>query len=528
MTKQHNGKGSLKRAQATFLVVFVVMSMLSMTCHSFSFRVTTKAVSFATPSTATTATSTEDFSLQTSTPTTTASESKSVPRKIRITKKQFSKAAADTAAIVEEATPAALLNQLPSSRQKNKHHRRELAGVESMFSMSKRMRKVPIGRLTESWKRRWNRRVQLKQQRLHEKQQQHGKIITGDSATVGVEEHTIANLDAFGIEQARQNLHIPSWACVDTDEERRLAAMKILLQDELEAISKKTITIQTVNEEDGKTKTVKKRVVDVFPDVYGDLRLLRFLRKDTIQDPVTAAGRYSDFLTWRQENNVDEIRAKVEAQGPFHTPPELAIVGDYLPNNFQVQPDSDNKNIMHTGDESKNKNKKGQAKSSAEQTKATIPVFLHIGTWDTDTITKHIRSNTLPLEKFLQYWTYMFESLYSELHERSLALQEMVYIDEICDLNKMNLQQFSPSFVSTVLKPFVNLTQKNYPETAASIVLLNPPRILNMVWKILTPMVSPSTVAKIRLHAGFAGTCIDFFNQQLQQDQKKPNPALQP
>ena len=526
MAQQANPKSTtLSRAKVGFLVMAILTPLQLIPCQSLSFRNNKRGT---TPFTHKIPTSAEDFSVNEHDIPPTKSSSKSRLKTFRITKKQFSKAKSAHAAS-NDVSPG-----VSKPRARREHRRREFAGVESMFSTAKQMRKVPIGRLTESWKRRWRRRVLLKHHRRSQKQLNQDGISAIDITTTEEEEEdgeaaelsAIDNLDIWSIEEARQNLRIPSWACVDTDEERRLAAMKILLDKELRAISEKTIAIQ-VQDEGGKSASVKKSVVDAFPDVYGDLRLLRFLRKDTIQDPVTAAGRYSDFLSWRSENNIDEIRARVESQGPFHTPPELSIVADYLPNNFQVQPESDNKHILHE------KSTKQKNHSSEQADKATIPVFLHIGTWDTATITKSIKSNTLPLEQFLQYWTYMFESLYAELHERSLLLQEMVYIDEICDLNKMNLQQFSPAFVQTVLKPFVNLTQKNYPETAASIVLLNPPRILNMVWKILTPMVSPSTLEKIRLHAGFAGSCIDFFKEQQERQgqqelSQKSNAALQP
>ena len=75
----------------------------------------------------------------------------------------------------------------------------------------------------------------------------------------------------------------------------------------------------------------------------------------------------------------------------------------------------------------------------------------------------------------------------------------MTFIEEICDLKGMTMKQFSPAFLSTVLKPWINLTQSNYPETAKRIIFLNPPKILKLVWKLVTPMVSPGTVAKVSL-----------------------------
>jgi len=42
-----------------------------------------------------------------------------------------------------------------------------------------------------------------------------------------------------------------------------------------------------------------------YPDVYSDLRLMRFLRKSKERDVVSAAERYRSFLEWREKNEVD-------------------------------------------------------------------------------------------------------------------------------------------------------------------------------------------------------------------------------
>jgi hypothetical protein len=276
-------------------------------------------------------------------------------------------------------------------------------------------------------------------------------------------ESKVAMMDADDIEQSRQTLSLPSWACQDVEEEKRLATMKMILNDDLKELHSQKITL--ANGE-------KRSLVDAFPDVYSDFRLLRFLRKDKVQDPVAAAKRFRDFIRSRKENNHDELRLQVQTH-LFRPPPELAVVNDFLPCDFGEEPAKD----------------------------GMIPLLLHVGAWDTVSITRSIRHNKLSLSTFLQYWVYMFDSLHLHLYRESMDQKQMIFIDEICDLSQMSLSQISPSFVSNVLKPWIRLTQANYPETAKRIIFLNPPRIISIVWKFVTPMVSPGTVAKVSLQS---------------------------
>ena len=191
------------------------------------------------------------------------------------------------------------------------------------------------------------------------------------------------HIDLWGVEKTCQDLSLPPWACVKPEEERHLAAMKIILEKDLKALESKTITIRKNG------RNVK--LVDAFPDVYSDFRLLRFLRKDKVQDPVTAAVRYSKFLKWRDINNVDDIRVMVQSN-PFQPPPGLSLVASYLPCEFRAEASRD----------------------------GIVPVLLKVGSWDIASITQLIRNNELPLTAFLQYWTYMFESVHWHIYQESM------------------------------------------------------------------------------------------------------------
>ena len=274
-------------------------------------------------------------------------------------------------------------------------------------------------------------------------------------------------------------IDLPHWACTDKNEEQRLREMKFLLRNEIDELLASFVTV-------GDKRLA---LVDAFPDVYSDFRLLRFLRKDSIHNPACAAERYKSFLQWRKDTNADEKRISIE-QNPFIAPDHLRVVHDFIPCDFDRPEQLD---------------------------MATISMILNVGCWDSAGITKKILGSggqQLSSEDFLDYWTYMFDSLTLKLHNESMERQTMVFVDQICDLKGMNMRQFSPHFMSSIMKPWLKMTQANYPETAKRIFFLNPPPILSLVWKIVAPLTSPGTVAKVQFIKDFEGSGEDFVDQQ--------------
>jgi hypothetical protein len=151
--------------------------------------------------------------------------------------------------------------------------------------------------------------------------------------------------------------------------------------------------------------------------------------------------------------------------------------------------------------------------SERSEGEATL-MLLHVGDWDTAGITTQIKSGAISMDEFLTYWAFMFESLTKKLHENAMERKEMLYVEQICDLTTLSLQQLSPSFVSRVMKPWISLTQNNYPETTKRIIFFHPPRILSIIWGLVTPFVSPGTVAKVELQRNFKGTGEEFMRSE--------------
>ena len=255
-----------------------------------------------------------------------------------------------------------------------------------------------------------------------------------------------------------------SWACVSNTEKIQLQQMKLLLQSEL-----KMITNVNLHEK--------------YPDVYSDLRLLRFLRKSKDRDVNSAADRYRSFLQWREKNKVDDIRDMIEDYSFTPTCARLQAVSSHFPMNFDyLAEESDELNVL-LGDKP-----------------VVKPAILNVGEFDTRGITEKILASDsdVVLEDFLNYWIFLYESIHLILYIQSIQFGQMVYLDEVCDLSGLSLRQFSPSFVSKVMSPWLKMTQAYYPETTRRIFILHPPAIIKVAWKLVTPLLSQGTIDKIR------------------------------
>lgn len=266
------------------------------------------------------------------------------------------------------------------------------------------------------------------------------------------------------------------WACVSNAEKIQLQQLKLSLRTELKMI-------EDVN--------LHKK----YPDVYSDLRLLRFLRKSKDRDVESAAEQYRSFLQWRKENEVDNIRKMIEYSGAFTTTSaRLQSVAAHFPTNFDYLVQETDE--LNDGDKS-----------------VVKPAILNVGRFDTRGITKKILSSDsdIVLEDFLNYWIFLYESIHLRLYQQSMQSGQMTFLDEVCDLSGLSLRQFSTSFVRKVMSPWLKMTQAYYPETTRRIYILHPPGIIKVAWKLVTPLLSQGTIDKIRFVRKFDGSANDYI-----------------
>ena len=108
----------------------------------------------------------------------------------------------------------------------------------------------------------------------------------------------------------------------------------------------------------------------------------------------------------------------------------------------------------------------GESNTKSNEDTAFQPsAILYIGSFDTKGISSEIRSSQsdITLQDFLSYWIFIYESIHYQLYQQSLQCGEMIRLDEVCDLEGLTIQQFSPYFVTKVMKPWLTLTQSMYP-----------------------------------------------------------------
>eukprot|EP00566_Odontella_aurita_P013439 CAMPEP_0113544760 /NCGR_PEP_ID=MMETSP0015_2-20120614/10882_1 /TAXON_ID=2838 /ORGANISM="Odontella" /LENGTH=456 /DNA_ID=CAMNT_0000445045 /DNA_START=417 /DNA_END=1787 /DNA_ORIENTATION=+ /assembly_acc=CAM_ASM_000160 len=351
---------------------------------------------------------------------------------------------------------------------------REPAGVESIFAILKMVRRRATARiLTRSGRggERGNR------SRRSESASSSFGILSVDYGTAD------SSIDIRCLDEIVSGFPPEiSSALRGPDEGRRLAAMKVLLEDDLRAMRERIVNVPSDD-----VSTVKSvDIISAYPDAYGDFRLLRFLRKDRDQDPVSASLHFREYVSWRRDSKIDDIRARIGENPWGYIPEDIRTIEQYFPCNFDLG------NGLGDG---------------------CPPVLLTAGQWDTAGLTKAIRTKAdgITLDKFLEYWVYVYEYIHLRLYENSMKLGSVVYIDEICDLKGLGLRQFSPAFISQVLKPWLAITQANYPETARRIFFFEPPKVMDIIWRLVTPMVNERTVSKVQFRRGYDGSSLDFI-----------------
>ena len=303
------------------------------------------------------------------------------------------------------------------------------AGVEQLFSLSL------------LWSSFITRRIQNKKRQVSS---------TEDTIIISSNQEDLPSIDCKQL-------------CNSIEEEIQLQQMKALLESDMQSI-------------------IERGLHKTSPDVYGDLRLLRFLRKSKERDVVSAADRYRSFLVWREEYNVDKIRSTISEDISNFTPldTKLQRVASYFPMNFDDMIGESNT-------------------TSYDDTAFQPSAILYIGAFDTKGISSEIKStqSDISLQDFLDYWIYIYESIHYHLYQQSIQCGDMIRLDEVCDLEGLAIQQFSPYFVTKVMKPWLTLTQQYYPETTRRIIVLNSPSIINVAWNLVTPLLSQGTVDKI-------------------------------
>ena len=173
-------------------------------------------------------------------------------------------------------------------------------------------------------------------------------------------------------------------------------------------------------------------VPEWLPDVHGDVRLLRFLRKCK-GDCDNAVTWYRAMLAWRREEGVDRVRARLV---------EEALRPHEFPCHDQLQA------LMPVTLWSR----RPRAHIDAVQ-------VIYNGRWKTRGRVEAIRNGELTEAQFLLYWVYINEWLSLRIDALSRRHGRIAGVKLVCDMRDADpMRQFSKTFFS-MMGPWASMSQ---------------------------------------------------------------------
>ena len=211
-------------------------------------------------------------------------------------------------------------------------------------------------------------------------------------------------------------------------------------------------------------------VSEWLPDVHGDVRLLRFLRKCK-GDETAAVGWYREMLEWRAREGVDEVRRRIVEEG---------LEPKQFPRHAQLQA------LM-------------PVTLWSERPRAHVDAVqvIYNGRWETRGLVKAIRAGKLTEKDFLRYWVFINEWLSLRIDALSRRHGCIAGVKLVCDMREADpIKQFSKTFFY-MMGPWAAMSQDNYPMTSVDIYFVDAPQFFNLVWAIICPMLNEDTRSKI-------------------------------
>lgn len=252
-----------------------------------------------------------------------------------------------------------------------------------------------------------------------------------------------------------------------------------------------------------------------YPEVVGDRKIVRFLRgHDYAVDKV--CNLMSNFLKWRKDKNVDEIRRNIVEGGmdhPVKFPKGDVIVG--LVPQLVIAPDA------------------------LDVCKA--PICVEQYNFVPSEVFKHIT-----LDDYIVFVTYSLEYK-SIIVEQMSEHREAAYLANLSDTDREDILNNPASklppygvLVNTcvirdlagvgwahlgsqgqdVIKTVVTLASDNYPELMRKCFMINTPYVFNAVWYVVKGLLAARTIAKVSVRGS------DYMAELLKEIDKDHLPAM--
>jgi hypothetical protein len=205
-----------------------------------------------------------------------------------------------------------------------------------------------------------------------------------------------------------------------------------------------------------------------FPELTGDVRLLRFLRSRE-GDAAEAAKAFRAHLAWRKENGVDAIRQRVVDE-------QLGLDWARYPRGAEVNRHF--RMIIHGG--------------------FTLGGHLvqldNMGLVNPEGIAG-TQEGALGLEAFTTAFIYMLEARNKLQDDLSRESGRMIRTYQVRDLEQTGMALASSANM-TLAKKVVALSQDNYPESMAQIVFINAGKVFSVVMAAMKGVLAARTLAR--------------------------------
>ena len=180
-------------------------------------------------------------------------------------------------------------------------------------------------------------------------------------------------------------------------------------------------------------------------------RYLRATRNDTLE----ARRRLTSSLRWRSEQGMDQILAAPH--------PHFDIIKRYYPHAFHLR-GWNNEPVYYES-----------------------PAKINV---------QALKEAGLSLENLVRHYALITEFMWTYISQYQNG--PMSKGITVLDLDGMRLRDFAGDVV-TFLKRAASFTSQHYPERAGTIYVLNSPPFFQVIWKIITPLLDPVTLTKVRV-----------------------------
>ena len=183
----------------------------------------------------------------------------------------------------------------------------------------------------------------------------------------------------------------------------------------------------------------------------------RFIRA-TGGDEAKAQMRYDATEAWRKTNGIDALLSEPH--------PQFALIKQHYPHYYHGR--------GHRG----------------EPVYYEIPAQINL---------KELKRNGVNLSDLLRHYALVTEFCWAKLERSQHGPQsQSLYV---LDLEGIKLKDFVGDVVKFV-KEAASFTSKHYPERSGGVYIINAPVFFNVIWKVVKPIVAPSTLEKIKVIRG--------------------------